>query len=293
MEDTDFFQPVDDRAPFRQGDIIRQDGSTADDAIGPSKWGVIITADCDIAQQKMGEYFTYLVIRTARNFVEEVWAAEELAKLENCCTDIAIEEIQRADQTRDPDADPLSRAEVLDWLRSDGTQSILDALGIANVRLRGKIAIALDVLAAVDAKSEGCETPLQSLRSCWCIEGRKLPEQCGILQNALKQRQMRAEFMLAPTLPTESELGFVVMIRDVRAIRTRDLYKNRLDLRIADASSSGMYRIGRFSDFIRYAIAQRMANLFSRIGMSAKYETECEAAAGLTLESLISTTVEQ
>jgi hypothetical protein len=98
---------------------------------------------------------------------------------------------------------------------------------------------------------------------------------------------MRSDYLLTPTLPSETEVGFVVMLRDIRTIKPSDLFATRLDLRIGNGGESGMYRIGRFSDFIRYAIAQRMANLFSRIGMTEKFETECEVAAGLTLETLV------
>ena len=45
-----------------------------------------------------------------------------------------------------------------------------------------------------------------------------------------------------------------------------------------------MYRIGRFSDAIRYAIVQRMAYLFFRIGMSDEFESDCDTVAELILE---------
>jgi hypothetical protein len=61
MVEGSYFQTVGTDAPIRQGDIIRKD-IVGDDI--HSIWGVVITADCDIAQQKMGEFFTYLTARS-------------------------------------------------------------------------------------------------------------------------------------------------------------------------------------------------------------------------------------
>src|SRR5262249_37208799 len=74
------------------------------------------------------------------------------------------------------------------------------------------------------------------------------------------------------------------LLQETRTVHTVPIVLSRA---IGNGSASAMYRIGRFSYFIRYAIAQRMANLFARSGMTEQFETECEVAAGLTLETLI------
>jgi len=252
-----------------------------------AEWGVIVTADCDIVQEKMGEFFTYLVIRTARDYVEQVWAGEEIAKIRERYGRIAVEQIHLADQLRDPDATPLSFTELFDWVRTDNADAILHAVAITQVATRQRVGTSIEVFALTDERVGEYSTSLERLKACWKREGKKEPEHRGIVQNALRQRQMRSDYMLTPTLPSETEVGFVVMLRDIRAVRSSDLFTNRLDLRIGNGSPAAMYRIGRFSDFIRYAIAQRMANLFSRIGMTEQFETECEVAASLILETLI------
>lgn len=263
MTEHAFFQPVSDQSPFRQGDVIRRDiAPSAEGQPATAEWGVIITADCDIAQEKMGEFFTYLVIRSARDYVEHVWASEEISRLVDRHGRVAVEHILRADQARDPNATPLTFAELSDWVLADGADAILNAVMISQAAIRKKVATALEVLALVDDRRRTHSTPLKRLRACWTCEGKKEPEHKGLVQNALRQRQMRSDYMLTPTLPSETEVGFVVMLRDIRAIKPSDLFASRLDLRIGNGGNSAMYRIGRFSDFIRYAIAQRMANLF-------------------------------
>jgi hypothetical protein len=287
MIERSFFQPVSDQSPFRQGDVIRRDTAPENDQSAKAEWGVVVTADCDIAQEKMGEFFTYLVIRSAREYVEHVWAREEISKIAERNGRIAIDLIHRADQMRDSSATPLTFSELLDWARSDSSDAILDAVTINQPAIRKKAGTAIEVFALTDLRMGDYRTPLERLRACWTRGDRKEPEQRGLVQNALRQHQMRTEYMLTPTLPSETEIGFVVMLRDIRAIKSSELFPSRLDRRIGNGSTSSMYRIGRFSDAIRYAIAQRMANLFSRIGMTEQFESECEVAASLILDTLI------
>jgi hypothetical protein len=235
----------------------------------------------------MGEFFTYLAIRSARDYAEQVWASEQISVLVDRHGPVAVEQILKADQARDPNAAPLTFAELSEWVRADGAEAVLNAVKISQAAIRKKVATALEILVLANDCTQTYSTPLERLRACWTREGKKEPEHRGMVHNALKQRQMRSDYMLTPTLPSEREVGFVVMLRDIRAIKPTDLFASRLDLRIGNGGEAAMYRIGRFSDFIRYAIAQRMANLFSRIGMTVQFEAECEVAAGLTLETLI------
>ncbi len=288
MTERDFFQPVSDQSPFRQGDVIKREiAAPAEGLPSTAEWGVIITADCDIAQEKMGEFFTYLVIRSARDYAEQVWASQQMSAMADRYGSFAVEQILRADRERDLSAAPLTFGELSEWVRADGVDAVLNAVKIGQSVIRKKVAIALEIVTLASDETTTFSTPLERLRACWIFEGKKEPEHRGLVHNALKQRQMRSDYMLTPTLPSETEVGFVVMLRDIRAIKPNDLFASRLDLRIGNGSRAGMYRIGRFSDFIRYAIAQRMANLFSRIGMTEHFEVECEIAAGLTLETLI------
>ncbi|WP_342714126.1 hypothetical protein [Bradyrhizobium sp. B039] len=289
MLDERFFKPISDQTPFRQGDVIRRD------PIGSSQpsWGVIITADCDIAQEKMGEFYTYLVVRSARDYVEQVWAGEELLKLAERHRRVAIEGIHEADQIRDANAIPLTAADLTDWAAADGATAILNAIGVSNNRVRSRLEAAIEIALIANQQTSENVTSLQLLKACWSREGKKAPEQSGAIRNALNPRQMRSDYMLLPALPAEREVGFVVMLRDVRAIRSTELFMSRLDRRIGDGDDATMYRIGRFSDFIRYAIAQRMATLFSRIGMTEHFESESEVAANLILESIHSSTDER
>ena len=54
------------------------------------------------------------------------------------------------------------------------------------------------------------------------VDGATAALNAGLIQNALTQRQMRSDYMLVPALPSEMEVGFVVMLRDIRTIKPAD-----------------------------------------------------------------------
>lgn len=64
---TDFFMPIEDTEDVRQGDIIRKFNSKTGEV---EKIGIVITADCDIAQKKAGERYTWLEIMPMTGYVE-------------------------------------------------------------------------------------------------------------------------------------------------------------------------------------------------------------------------------
>ncbi|MNN99507.1 hypothetical protein D3C81_2191680 [compost metagenome] len=61
------------------------------------------------------------------------------------------------------------------------------------------------------------------------------------------------------------------------------MYLTEQDARINDRPDA-FHRLGRLNDGIRYSITQKLAFLFSRIGMPKTFESACEAAAELAFE---------
>lgn len=284
--DKKFFQGVSDLSPFRQGDVIRSHRTDANPK-GLTRWGVIITADCDIAQGKSGDLLSYLPILSARDYLQTLWANEEIEKIVRRYGSIASGHIHRAASALNPQTKPLLPSELIDWSFVDGAEKVVATVGIKKQSDLKATITALKILALCHPDCISA-TPLESLISCWRVEGRNEADQRGMVRSALRQSQMRSEFLLIPTLPNETEVGFIVTLRDIRTIGLSEIFPNKLDLRIKSGSQNAMFRIGRFSDFIRYSIAQRMANLFSRIGMTVEFEDECEQSTSLVCESILS-----
>jgi hypothetical protein len=96
------------------------------------------------------------------------------------------------------------------------------------------------------------------------------------------------DFFLLPELPKSSGYGFIAMLRAFQSIQAGDLFKTETDARIAGRPDA-FHRIGRLNDRIRFAITQKLAFLFSRIGLPSYYEEACKSAVELLAESAVPT----
>ncbi len=246
---------------------------------------MLLTADCDIDKRKFGEYLNYLGIVTAAEYLDKVWAAAEIVRIRSANENKAINMIHSVDRTRDPSVQKLQPAELLEWIRLDGPELITRSVGISGKRKAKELILALELFELAADDKNFTSGSLARLRKCWTRLGRKSSETKGSLRAALNSRQMRSDCVLVPPLPGESELAFVVLLRDIRQIREEEVFPSDLDLRIAGASA-GMFRVGRFSDTIRHAIAQSFGSLYSRIGMTQEFEEGCDEAAELLAELL-------
>lgn len=75
------------------------------------------------------------------------------------------------------------------------------------------------------------------------------------------------------------------MLRSMWSIMASDLYLSEQDARIHDRPDA-FHRLGRLNDGIRFSITQKLAFLFSRIGMPKTFESACETATELAVEEI-------
>ena len=162
--------PVDDDEDIRQGDIIRRlPASAAESPV----WGFILTADCDIANRKASESFTWLKIVPAGNYLEESWAVEQLRRLIEKQSKVAAEGISGLITRAGLELSRLTTASLCDWLKNQSAEDILRAAnatgGPTNAKLLG-IAQALRVALG----HEGPPSQLERLQTAWTMLGRDL-----------------------------------------------------------------------------------------------------------------------
>lgn len=98
---------------------------------------------------------------------------------------------------------------------------------------------------------------------------------------------MRGGYFFLPQLPDNSRYGHVVLLREIRAAPLESVFRRSIDIRNTDTSPPYFLRRGRLSDNVRYAIAQQVATLFSRVGLPASFEEECEVAKEVVSEEVL------
>lgn len=265
-----------------QGDIIHRPPSNK---TGKPRWGFIVTADCDIAQDKAGVRLSYLDIITVHEYLEHVWAAEALRKLQARALKEAVALVTSAAQSLDGQFDAIAPDDLLIWLGDTPSEEIVVALQV----ISGKQKQHREALEAVELifNLRGAHTTaLQRLRRIWAINGTSAKAMRARLEQALDYNQA-TDFHLIPAIPGSNPLGYVVLLREVSSIRREDLHASALDLQI-NGGDEGYYIAGPSTDNLRYAISQKMAFLFSRIGMSEGYESQCEIVTQLAIDELSS-----
>src|SRR5690348_3444438 len=99
---------------------------------------------------------------------------------------------------------------------------------------------------------------------------------------------MPIEFMFLPNMPRSQTIGFVAQLRDIRAVHVSNVFKTSVDARVHGRTETAQIRIARLSDTLRFAVAQRVVTLFSRIGMTEQFEADAAAAADLVVDNLAS-----
>src|SRR3990167_6037610 len=122
---SELFSSISDTDGIRQGDVIRKIGPYPDDAV---TWGVIVTADCDIAQKKAGERYTWLEIVSMKSYLEDSWAEDQLRRLiekqGKATTEALNGQIKRLGMNLSA-LEPLS---LCDWLSSSSADEVMKAV---------------------------------------------------------------------------------------------------------------------------------------------------------------------
>lgn len=278
---NEIFSSILDTDDIRQGDIIRKvNRQFSSDAT----YGVVLTADCDIAQKKAGERYTWLEIISMKSYVQGVWAEDQLRKISERRSKPLCEMLNSQIRRIDINLTALTQDSLSKWLSTSSADEILTSIcgqkpSAESQMLRDLKAFALATIA------EGSQTPFSRLKALWELTGKDEKKQREAVRDAFKEGGGFQDFFVLPELPKTPGVGFVVLLRSMSTVMASDLFLTEQDARIHDRPSA-FHRIGRLSDGVRFAITQKLAFLFSRIGMPKSFESACETATEVTLEEI-------
>jgi hypothetical protein len=269
----------DDGDLIQQGDLVRR----RPDATASPVWGLIITADCDIAQNKAGNRYTWIRIVSGADYLCSTWAPDQLRRLVEKQARVAAEGLGARLRRSDPELTPLTGEGLCRWLEQDDPTTIWAAVapeGKADAKL-------LRIMQALHAATDPLSTcsPMDRLRRAWTLLGRSAAEQAGMIGEALKGDRGFPDFFLLPELPQTDGFGFVILLRDIASVDADAVFGAELEARLADRPD-GFHRFGRLQDGVRFAVTQKLAFLFSRIGMPTSFEDACAAAADLLVHQM-------
>ena len=271
-----YWSAASDDDMFAQGDIVRRIGVQGQ----PGEYGLVLTADCDFAQRKNSNRISYIEIVSIERYLDDYWAPDQLAKHLLKQVSPAVQQIAGLMRRSGSDL-ALNDTRLLDWLRRRTVEEVEAAMGIAfDAKLKRTLA---GIRCAADDAAE--PVPLRRWMRLRQLMGDSTQQVRSAAAAAFAGTGFPDYFVL-PELPGSDEYGHVAVLRSMRTVPASEVYVSEIEARISDRPND-LHRAGRLPDGIRFAFAQKIAFLFSRIGLPEHYEAACSSAAALAAESII------
>jgi hypothetical protein len=260
-----------------QGDIFKVGSLCNQNFLDHEEWGMVITADCDIAQEKISS-FAFLPIITAKSYLDKYWLITLLEKEKHELLKNITNSINDKKYLEKQNCKPIDISEVKEWIEEESVEGVFKELGISlNKNRIPKFHQQYEILSQ-PASFEN----FFILRN---IQGRK--------EDAIKKEirtvfsSLKDEFYFVPYVGAQESFGVIVKLRSLRTIDMSIVYHSLLKARSSSVDiNTTLYRVGRFSDYLRYSISQKFALLFSKIGMPEHYESDVEASLNIIADSL-------
>lgn len=276
----EYWSAVDEAKPFAQGDIIRAFPGGLD---GEPIFGLIITADCDIVQSKAFDRLTYIEVVSTRNYLERLWIPDQLQKFVKKHAKVAVEGLSAA-MRRSGLNFTLSDDQLVEWLRTRPIEVIEKATNRTGKPLDGTLSKNLHALRCA-LRGEDHADPVLQWRTLRDMLGDTREKQAAELAGALSGGGGFPDFFLLPELPGASGVGYVALLRFIQTVDAAQVFSTEVDARV-QGRPDALHRVGRLPDGLRFAITQKLAFLFSRIGLPTHFENASKSAALLAAENL-------
>lgn len=267
----------DSEMPVRQGDIL----ITRDHKSGKiESTFLVITADCDIHNQKYGSQIAALRIISHNDYLKHIWGEKKLNKATKDETTKLQGQIVKWHSKLINKESTLTETAALDWLIRVGSEGIVKALKVPSDK-SAKVSKSLESTYKAFKLLENPKlSDLEKFVQFKAHSENKPAEE--VLQSTVGSAQKEAlpdDTFFLPELPENIGQGAIIMLREIIGLDPNSIF-----LRAPEATSPMHYlRIARLKPEIKYAVSQAFGSLYSRIGMSTEYETRRKnAIQGLT-----------
>lgn len=258
-----------DDHPLRQGDIFEWNQETEDPW---RRFGIVVTADCDIAHNKHRGRLSYVPILLISDYLRLFYLPGVLSQATDVLSQSLAKLIVTSQETYRPDfPQPLSKERALEWARSEDPEDIANELRIEDDRtLRILMTKATGYReATVAMEHQGLDEQMTALQQLRVIAG-STPEQAeGSIRQAVFNvvDGLPGDCFFLRSLSSRLEEGCVVYLRLLREIGDDEIAIRSPQLQTASAR-----RISRLQSPFLYRLTQQLAEVFSAIGLPTAYE---------------------
>lgn len=272
---------VDATLPVRQGDVLKRVRGD-----GRITLVIVVTADCDIANEKFGEaglacvQLDLLADHVLGEHARSLAQGQLKKRFEK-----AAEWINKRWSQKDPENVALSEEHVRAWILASTPEEIEAELSLpvddkksfikresAALRMaQNFIDAPADRYSAIDA--------LCALQTQTTSRSAQLKSVFGTLD----PKDLPLDLFYVSSVPGEAGLGFVAKLRALTFI---PFDRSFTSMDAAKDAENSFVRVGRLGPTFRHALAQQFGMLFARIGMPKTYEQDRDAAFGLIADQI-------
>jgi hypothetical protein len=267
---TDEHTLITDEPQLRQGDIF-----VWHDRNYRRPWqtfGILITADCDLVQDKTHGRLSYLPALTMEDYLWTFWRPEKFGPVLLERETTLESRLNKCLSRLRGSGAGISKEAAIAWVRRAGADQLITELGLTDP---GQIK---DLRASIDAyvlvrDLIGSSTPdLDLLRKCYPMKNKRASESdhtdlARELQNSVTN--LPGDVFYLSGIDGLEQFGLFVMLRHVSQCDASDLAKSPDELRLGTAKAK---RVARLNSPYVFALAQNLARVFSDIGLPKSYD---------------------
>lgn len=251
----------------RQGDLLvskNQKTGNIDNLL------IVITADCDISKGKFGSHLAGLKVIFFDEYLKSIWGARKLEKITREERKNIHEKICKHHSELIASTSKLTEDGVIAWLLRDTPQTLCNALQIPESGQKKFITFVTNYANAFKSLAAENGSPLSQYVNFFSAINSRDPSQ--VLTNSIAQAKkdtLPDDVFFLPCIPDMEEKGAVVLLREIIGIPYASV---RYRLSETDRPEHHL-RSARLKPEIKYALSQAFGSLYSKIGLSAEYES--------------------
>lgn len=272
---------ADDGAPFQQGDIIKF--SKVEHPW--KKWGVIVTADCDIDKGKHLDVLSYVPLLELHEYWRLFTLPKILKKSELGFIKQATDKVKSIYKKNVADVD-ISQESVHALIMGGADDGIMELLKIQPEDKEHWSRI-LSVYRRLEKRTQdiGFKDMVVLLAETKTVISSSPGDTVAVLKDIEKTvESLPGDIFFISKIPDEEKNGYVAYLRLVREIDSKKIAIVAKDLRNPVTEAR---RIGRMKSPYLYRLTQQLAQVFSDIGLPVEYEAERTSNASKTKLDLI------
>jgi hypothetical protein len=256
----------------RQGDIFLIEYPNGA-AAGPSL-GLVINADCDLANKKTDGVIAYLPIYSFREYLDGFWARTYLNDVAHVAAQKVLEIVQ---------ADDAEAEELQEWLLSTSAETVMAKITKLEHVKKSHHAQLEDHLRRMRTCADQDRSPLERFGALCQLE--KNPALAVKKQIVAAKKAMGDGHFFISDLVGHAEVGFVIRMRRIYTIPEAFYFTSVASQRsLSDGRSITAARFARLTPLYQFKVAQLFAQQYSRIGLP----DEITALSDVAIEVLAS-----